>query len=120
LRIQQCRRVASVGGWLCLLVILIASFLPPSEVESLGSSDELGHFLAYAALSVCWISAGEVSLRRTIVVFAACVALGAAVEVLQPLFQRHGGWLDAGANAAGALIGTALGWLSHRLIAQDR
>lgn len=53
-------------------------------------------------------------------VFAGCVALGAAVEVLQPLFQRQGGWLDASANAAGALIGTALGWLSHRLIAQDR
>lgn len=120
MKLQQCRRVASVGGWLCLLVILIASFLPPSEVGSLGSSDKLGHLLAYAALSLCWLSAGRASLRRMIMVFAGCVALGAAVEVLQPLFQRQGGWLDASANAAGALIGTALGWLSHRLIAQDR
>ena len=113
-------RLAAAGGWLCLTVILAASFLPPAKVDGLGDSDKMGHFLAYLALSACWMAAGEVTLRRLIVVFLGCVVLGGAIEFLQPLLQRNGSWLDAVADTAGALCGVFLGWLCTRLIVQDR
>jgi VanZ family protein len=111
------RMLAATGGWLCLAIILVASFVPSSSAN-LGGSDKLGHFLAYSALSACWIAAGEASVRRLAIVFLGCVVLGGAVELLQPLLQRDAGWLDAGANTAGSLFGVFLGWLCDRLIVQ--
>lgn len=113
-------KLAAAGGWLCLAVILLASFLPPPKIDNLGESDKIGHFLAYLALSACWLAAGQATARRLIVVFLGCVALGGAIELLQPLLQRNGSWLDAGADAVGAFCGVFLGWLCHRLIAHDR
>jgi hypothetical protein len=85
--------------------LLTVSFAPAAALPPTGVSDKLEHALAYAALTL-WF---EPLTGRRGAAGLALAALGAAIEVLQPivsdrLFERA----DIAANALGAGVGLAL------------
>lgn len=73
--------------------------------------DKLLHVADYAVLALALLYATRArSARVCLAVFAAAVALGGAVELLQGVVPtRHPSLLDAAANAVGAALAT-VGW----------
>jgi hypothetical protein len=93
-----------------LAAITILSLAPGPELQaSLAGGDKLQHIVAYAALAL------PVGLARPRGRLALLVGLGAwsgALELIQPLAERHASPADFTANVAGvALGGLAAGWL---------
>lgn len=115
--------VRRAGAWLfwpALAVVVWGELTPhPPEVTAL-LWDKAEHFIAYFGLtlmaSLAW------GLRRSLVwVFAAMVALGGALEILQSFVGRDAEWGDFFANDLGALtgLGVAVAYLAipRRLVA---
>ena len=85
-----------------------ASLRPMSGGPAFPQSDKLLHALAYAlvALVVARALGGNVRLGAGKVALAACVwsaAYGGLLEIVQGYVGRSADWLDALANAAGAV-----------------
>jgi VanZ family protein len=115
--------VRRAGAWLfwpALAVVVWGELTPhPPKVTAL-LWDKAEHFIAYFGLtlmaSLAW------GLRWSLVwVFAAMVALGGALEILQSFVGRDAEWGDFYANNLGALtgLGVAVVYLSipRRLVA---
>ncbi len=118
-----------IAAFVAAAAIGVVSLLPPRgtpgvEIADLGEFRAfVGHALAYAVLAACAVLAQR--LPRPAVTFAAVVAYGAALEVVQgAMGLRSMQWGDVLANALGAAlgIGTAIlllrlapaGWISGR------
>src|ERR1700744_4194173 len=69
--------------------------------------DKAEHFTAYFGLALL-ASLGWGLRRSLIFVFAAVVALGGALEIIQSFVGRDAEWGDFLANTMGALAGTAI------------
>ena len=77
----------------------------------LRGSDKLLHFLAFLGLAVPLSFARPKHAYRV----ALCVIFyGGFIEVIQSTIGRDASWADLFADAAGALVGAAIGgWLGH-------
>lgn len=104
----------ALGG--VLLVAIVSLSLGPGVGEALfPSSDKLFHAGAYGVLSFVVLLAGVWRPGRgegrwptkTALVLAAVIALGVAIELVQPLFARDADVWDGLADAGGALIAAA-------------
>lgn len=101
------------------LVVLIASLAPaPGGVAAASATafgvDKLLHVVGYAVLTYAVASAVRArTARRLTAVVVAVTALGAGVELVQPLVGRTASSLDALANLAGSVAGGLL-WAFNR------
>lgn len=96
------------GIW--LLLILIASFLPTSEIPEitfLWSPDKIVHFGMYAILVILMRLAFFEMKIYNIIGF--CIILGILIEILQPILSdRFFDYYDILANSIGVIIGYIL------------
>ena len=101
------------GVAVAVVIAVVAASLVPASAGTGGGfpagADKLLHLVGYAALS---FSVAAALRTRTVRVLAAVVvavaALGAGVELLQPLVDRTASLLDAAANLGGATAGVAI------------
>jgi len=103
----------------CATVVVASVVRPPAalgaDVAGVGL-DKWAHVAGTAILAVAVAAARRAGGRDLLVVAAAVVALGAAIEGVQaPLAHRTASLADAAANGVGAVLGVA-GW---RLAAAD-
>jgi VanZ family protein len=97
----------------CLVVITDMSLLPPSQAQvPLTVSDKILHIAAYAAAGFLTLLVGasgpEISgIHPAVASIGLCIILGAVIEILQPLTGRSMELLDVGADALGAVLGSA-------------
>ncbi|MHC4391227.1 MAG: VanZ family protein, partial [Planctomycetota bacterium] len=112
------RRAGRIAAFLAAGVACVVVWLSltgaPEDVIGTKLSDKLGHFLAYAALTLPLAHACGSRLRAgraAITAFVIAVSLGASLELLQDLTpQRQPSVLDAVANAIGAGLSASF-WL---------
>lgn len=113
--ISSVRRTAAIVFWPVLLLLVwgeLAPHPPPIELET---SDKLLHFLAYFGLAAI-LAAALGTGRALVCAVAGLVALGGVLEILQGFVGRDAEWLDAAANALGAIAGAVLGLVVLRLL----
>ena len=109
-------------GWLGVLTVFIGSMMPGEQVPNLPGGDKSHHFIAYSSL-MFWF--GQLYLRRRFRVALALIAMGVAIEFLQPrLSNRMFDLADILANSIGVAIGLAvlltpmqrfIGWLDQKV-----
>jgi VanZ family protein len=102
------RRLAAALSGLIALAILIVCLLPGSDLPHVPLTDKIEHLIAYAGLSApLAVALGPKRLWMTLVL---AIAYGGFVEIAQGLAAtgRSASWLDALANAIGAVLGTGL------------
>jgi VanZ family protein len=103
-------RLWRVGGWLGVIVTLVASLMPSFLKESSGHTDKILHLVAYAVLMFWW---AQLVIQKRWKLAVAVVVFGGAIELLQGLTpDRQPELLDALANIGGVL----LGWLAARFV----
>ena len=95
------RRLWQALGALLVAVIVYASLAPRVPGPDLPGFDKFGHLLAYALLMGWYAQLYPRPPQRRRVALA-CIALGVALEILQPLLgPRRFEWLDMLADAVG-------------------
>lgn len=97
------------AGWLLVGLVIYLSLTPhPPEPLSFDQADKLEHALAYASLSL-WFCQIYLALRQRVVVVAALVIMGVALEFLQGASgYRMFETADMLANSCGVLSGFLL------------
>lgn len=104
------------------LAMFLATHLPVGPVvEQLPTSDKQLHFIAYALLGCAlpWWSAANrrTSWRRLMRLYVLVLVYAACDELLQIPVGRSAEWGDWLADAAGSLVGVAIGsWLRTRFV----
>ena len=97
---------------LIILVITTFSLSPLDSLPEAPGSDKTHHFIAYAALAF------PTALRKPrqwpIIILGFALYSG-LIELIQPLVNRYGEWMDFLANACGLFIGVALASLINKL-----
>jgi len=117
------------------IIILILSLISLSSVPkvSFKASDKIGHFLAYACLSLVSVIElakhsrwSKETSRLLIHSLPFCIGYGILMEVLQasPISNRHFEIADMVANTIGAIAGSLLflvtrKWLKARLLPKN-
>lgn len=100
-----------------MIAVLIGSLMPSGLGWSPVRPPELAHFLAYGTLGfllVAWAGARAATLFWVV---AGLAALGFLIELAQiPIPNRTFLWVDALANAIGALLGALAAWFLARVI----
>lgn len=98
-------------GW-ALVVALIWFSLTPKPPDT-GASDKLSHFLAYGAL-MFWFVLLYGRTRTRALYAAGFVAMGVAIEFIQPYTGRQFEPADMLANTLGVALGWGAGLLATR------
>ena len=94
--------------------IAMLSLMEQQHVPSVEINDKLAHLVMYAVLAVTLMSAFAVNRKRRwtwwLTTVVSCTAYGLLMEILQRFctLTRSGETADLLADAAGAVIGTAL------------
>ena len=91
--------------WLAIAATLVAlllyvSLAPAKALPPLGGSDKLWHAGTYFVV-MAYFSQIYAPLRKRFFIAAALIALGVAIEFIQPYFNRQFDWFDALANGVG-------------------
>ena len=106
-------QAAARTAFVPVLAFVLYYSLTPAPTYIPPTSDKLDHIVAYFALSLLfglgWI--GPVERRWGP---WALLALGGAIEVVQPLAGRAAEWLDAISNGSGVALGAASLWFLGR------
>ena len=109
-------RLFRIAACLVLVVVLVASFLPPSMVAP--GRWNLGHLPAYFVLTVVTLFAW-MPHKRTVLVIVGIAALlcvlGLLIELSQPLVGRTSSLIDLTYNMIGVFTGVAVYVVSVRL-----
>lgn len=87
------------------IAISVLSLWPLESVPSAPGSDKFHHLVAYAAL-VFPIALRKPRLWQFMVLF--CIAYSGFIELVQPVVNRYGEWLDMAANGTGVVCGILL------------
>ncbi len=108
-----------------LAIWYLSLFTPPRmEWADENFMDKWAHLLMYGALAfILWAEdrrarRSPVSVPRLLLLYAAPVAMGGLIELVQKYCTagtRSGEWLDFAADAVGALLGLALGCVVTRM-----
>jgi VanZ family protein len=102
-----------IAWMICLVgITLFSLFLAASP--RVGGGDKVAHGVAYATWSFLSLYAlgGTLSRwKRLLIVVVVCVLYGGLMEWIQPLVGRNMDLMDGVADAAGAIIGTAIAGL---------
>ena len=98
------------------LVIGILSLIPSADLPPVAGSDKVKHAIAYMALAAplaVWLGP-----RRWMTAMIVAILYGVSIEIAQYLAPtgRSGSYLDAAANAIGALAGAGLAKLCFKSI----
>ena len=99
-------------GVVLVIAALFVCLMPmPVVPKAFDFNDKVWHILGHTALATYFT--GLVERRGWWKIFAFLLAFGIAVEFAQHFmgWGRRGDWRDAIGNAAGDLLGLALGWL---------
>lgn len=116
------------AGWLvanapilwvmCALTILVLSLLPASAPESEAQARWLwnyGHIAAYAALATVTallaVRNGVTTPALQLTLYAALVAFGIGIELLQPIVGREASFRDGLFDLIGVIVGAGIGTL---------
>ncbi len=107
------RRIAVGVGWLLVLIIIWLSLTPsPPRIEiNIDQVDKLEHFAAYGSL-MFWFA--QLYLRNPVRLAYAIgfVAMGIAIEFIQPHFGRD---FEVGDMVADG-IGVTIGWVGALVV----
>jgi len=109
------------------VVILILSVMSVKSIPKIDvkASDKIGHFLAYASLTIVVLFETAKKFRWSneyrrslIYLIPLCIGYGVLMEFLQAssLFNRHFEYLDMLANSIGVAVGCALFLLGFKQI----
>ena len=94
-------------GWMLVLAIITLSLTPAPPHLNLEQGDKLGHFAAYALVTL-WFAQLYAGLRQRIWLALGMVALGIALEYA----QRATGYRSFEvADMVADALGVAIGWL---------
>jgi VanZ family protein len=114
---MQCRTMVHLSRAATLIVagvIGVMALYPDAPMPSGHShADKLLHVLAFAAFI---FPSALLDPRSTRHVFPSGLALGAAIEILQPHVGRHGSFADLVADAVGLCLGLAAGLALHSIM----
>ena len=102
---------------LIALAIIGLSLSPLDRLPDAPGGDKLHHFIAYGALAfpLAFIKA------RYLKIYLLCfIALGGAIEWIQPYVNRYGEWADFGANFAGVMIGWFIAKALHSFMRRSQ
>lgn len=92
----------------CLFLLLLYGSLAPAAVmPPVGSNDKIAHSFAYFSVMI-WFAQMFAPLRTRCAVALVLIAMGIAIEFIQPYVNRHFDWYDALANAEGVAVGLIL------------
>ncbi|WP_413745801.1 VanZ family protein [Synechococcus sp. MIT S9507] len=96
--------------------ITVLSLIPLNELPEMPGSDKTHHLVAYAILAY------PTSLKRpkgwqNILIFFAIY--GGMIELIQPLVNRHGEWVDLIANTTGLMVGCLIAILTIQIKAKN-
>ena len=100
------RKYLDIPLTIAVTITLTVAMLWPVTVETPEGSDKLVHFIAFAALAFPLARTGRFGL---IPVFIGSSAFGAAIELIQPTFNRSADIGDWVADTVGVAIGIACG-----------
>lgn len=95
-----------------LLAITTLSLVPLPELPALPGTDKTHHLLAYGCLMFTVAFAKPPTWVHWGLSFLLWSGL---IELIQPLVNRHGEWLDLFANAGGLIIGSVLAFALRRI-----
>ena len=106
-------RIALALTLMIAALILWGTLSPPGPPgPGLPLSDKQMHALAFALLV---LPLGWQNIRHTVWLFPEALALGGAIELVQPMVGRGAEWADFLADALGIATGLAPGWLRRRI-----
>ena len=106
-------RYGVVLSLIALAVITGGSLVPRESGGDVGSADKVLHLVAYA-VAILPLTQHKTQPR---LIFAIGVLLwSGAIELVQPFVGRSASLLDLASNAAGLLLGLALGVLLDRVV----
>jgi len=94
-----------------LALITGLSLWPLEHLPDVPGGDKLHHYIAYAALMF------PVALQRPrgwLMIALLFLLWSGAIELIQPLVNRYGEWLDLAANATGLISGAVAAMPLHR------
>lgn len=99
-----------LGSGICVfLVITILSLLPPANGIEIPTNDKVGHFLAYATLTLNFSLLFNEFSKKHLILLVGIIIYGTAIEFLQGFIPgRQPSFLDILANTGGAFIGLTL------------
>jgi VanZ family protein len=122
------RFVRALTVCLALVIVLLSLLpLPQPPVADFLLADKIGHALAYLVLSFL-VFASQLPgprLRLVLAAVGSSVALGALMELIQPLTHRHRELGDLLANLVGSTVGALLAlavanWLKRLMLRQGK
>jgi len=103
------RRGSRWLGWSCVLIIVVLSWLPASELVRTGVNPRVEHGFAYTWAGI-FLSFGYSGRRPIFQLLLGLAALACAMELGQFVVEgRHPAVLDALASASGGVLGSLIG-----------
>lgn len=97
---------------LIAVAIMGLSLSPLERLPDAPGGDKLHHFVAYGALA---FPLAFIQARHLIIYLICFIALGGAIEWIQPYVNRYGEWADFGANFAGVIMGWMMAQALQRI-----
>ena len=94
-------------GVCLVLLLLYGSLAPAKALPPMLGSDKFWHATTYFIVMVYFSQLFD-GVRARALIGAALIALGVAIEFIQPYFNRQFDWFDALANAGGVFVGLGL------------
>lgn len=99
-------------GWVLIgtglvLLLLYGSLAPAKALPQLSGSDKVWHAGTYLIV-MAYFSQIYKGVRTRALIGTAFIALGIAIEFIQPYVNRQFDWLDALANSLGVVTGLAV------------
>ena len=111
------------GCFLAALLLLLLGSLLPSGIPllALPVAPPVKHVIGYSVLAILMVLAMRADVRRSAGIALGLTALGLVVELAQiPVPVRSFLWLDVGACALGAVLGSVVGLGLRRFAAVIR
>ena len=94
--------------WLLVITVVGLTLWPADKLYEVGGSDKLYHLVAYLSLV---FPAALARPRRWYWVVFALIAMGGAIELIQPYVMRSREFGDFAANSVGVAIGVGIALL---------